>query len=310
MRQRLGQLYLVGAFFLAGSSVVAGKFLSGKLGIFTITAISLSLALLPLLAAEHQGLTAKLKHMSWRSYLLFLFQATCGIFLFRVFLLKGLNYTSATEAGILTGATPALTALMAWLFLQEVMDGLGILSIAATATGIMLIQGWLLSGEGLRLEHLLGNALVLGAALCESTFNVLSRLGNIKLHLHANKGINPIQQTMIVTGIALLLCLPPAYSEHSAAQLISLGYCEWFALLWYGLVVTALGYVLWYAGIERCDASTAAAFSGMMPFTSLILSLLLLGERPALHQLLGGVLIVLAMMLTSKKTNSNRTTLG
>ncbi len=301
MRHWIGRLYLLGAFFLAGSSVVTAKYLSGKLGIFTITAISLFLALLPLLVLERRGLINKLKKLSLRSYLLFLFQAACGIFLFRVFLLKGVNLTSAGEAGILTGATPSLTALMAWLFLKEAMDGIRMLSIATTAAGIILIQGWPLSGEGLYLEHLLGNALILCAAMCESTFNVLSRLGNIKVDLNIDGVTDPLQQTTIVIGMALLLCLLPAYGEYPALHLLSLGNREWLALLWYGLAVTALGYIFWYAGIKRCDASTAAAFSGMMPFTALILSVALLGERPAFLQWLGGSLIIFAMILTNLK---------
>ncbi|WP_242975783.1 EamA family transporter [Desulfosporosinus sp. FKB] len=43
----------------------------------------------------------------------------CGIFLFRMFLLRGLDYTSAGEAGILAGATPAITALLAMMALKE-----------------------------------------------------------------------------------------------------------------------------------------------------------------------------------------------
>lgn len=301
MQRWLGRLYLAGAFFMAGSSVVAGRFLSGKLGIFSITAISLFLALLPLLAINGQNLLSTLPCLSPDRYFSLLIQATCGIFLFRVFLLKALNYTSAGEAGILTGASPALTALMAGLFLKEAMYKARVLSIASTVAGIMLIQGWLTPGQELSQEHLWGNMMVLAAACCESTFNVLSRYSQVRVQLNSAEEINSIQQTVIVTGIALLLCLLPAYNEHPAALLTSLGYREWLALSWYGLAVTALGYILWYAGIKRCEASSAAAFSGLMPFTSLLLSSLLLGENAGLQQWLGGAMVVLGMILANLK---------
>ena len=39
-----GKLFLIGAFTLAGTSVVAARFLSDKIGVFTIAAGSLLLA--------------------------------------------------------------------------------------------------------------------------------------------------------------------------------------------------------------------------------------------------------------------------
>ncbi|EFU41064.1 hypothetical protein PVOR_15584 [Paenibacillus vortex V453] len=44
---------------------------------------------------------------------------------------------------------------------------------------------------------------------------------------------------------------------------------EWLALVWYVPIVTALAFIWWYAGIKRCQVATAAAFSGMMPFTAI-----------------------------------------
>ncbi|EGW40222.1 putative membrane protein [Desulfosporosinus sp. OT] len=67
--------------------------------------------------------------------------------------------------------------------------------------------------------------------------------------------------------------------------------------MWYGLFVTALAFVFWYAGIKRCGAFTAAAFSGMMPFTSMLLSVIILGEHPGWQQWLGGILVIFGMVL-------------
>jgi len=79
------------------------------------------------------------------------------------------------------------------------------------------------------------------------------------------------------------------------------------ALLWYGLFVTALGFIFWYAGIKRCGAFTAAAFSGMMPFTSMLLSIILLSEHPGWQQWSGGILIIAGTTLIGSGNASSNT---
>ncbi|WP_459928006.1 DMT family transporter [Desulfosporosinus burensis] len=297
MERFKGMIYLMGAFTLAGTSVIAARFVSGHLGTFTITATSLLLAILALLPLCRSNLRKTLQQMSARDWVTLLLQATFGIFLFRMFLLQGLLYTSSGEAGVLTGATPAATALFARFLLKEPLYKKSLFGIFSTIIGILLLQGILLPGNALTMNHVIGNILVLCAAVCESLFNILSRISSLRIVAARSLPINPIVQTILVSGIALLLCLIPSLFEHPVLSLMSLGIKEWLALGWYGLFVTALAFIFWYAGIKRCTAYTAAAFSGMMPLTSLVLSVLILGERVALHQWSGGLLVVLGMLL-------------
>ena len=235
--------------------------------------------------------------MEGKDWFLVILQALCGIFLFRMFLLQGLLHTSTGEAGILTGATPAVTALLARAALKEPVNRKSILGIACTILGILLIQGILLPGSIFTLGHFVGNMLVLCAAASESLFNVISRVNSLRTVSLNKQPINPLVQTTLVSGIALFLCLIPALFEQPVQSLVSLGIKEWLALAWYGLFVTALAFIFWYAGIKRCPAYTAAAFSGMMPFTSLILSVIVLREHAGLQQWSGGLLVVLGMLL-------------
>lgn len=292
-----GKLYLICAFSLAGTSVISARFVTGKLGTFTITAVSLFFALVFLVPLCRKQVVRYLRLMSLSNLLFLSLQALCGIFLFRMFLLWGLHYTSAGEAGILTGATPAITALLAMIVLREPVSGRKLAGILCTVGGILIIQGVLTPGKGLSLEHIGGNLLVLCAAACESAFNTLSRISAVKAAADLTEPASPLAQTAIVSAIALILCLIPASFEHPLKELAGIGIMEWTALLWYGVFVTALAFICWYSGIKRCGAFTAAAFSGMMPFTSMLLSIVVLGERIGCQQWLGGFLIILGMIL-------------
>ena len=291
-----GKLYLICAFSLAGTSVISARFVTGRLGTFTITAVSLFFALVFLVPLCRKQLVRYLRVMSLRNFLFLSLQALCGIFLFRMFLLWDLHYTGAGEAGILTGATPAITALLAMIVLREPVSGRKLAGILCTVGGILIIQGVLTPGKGLSLEHIGGNLLILCAAACESAFNTLSRISADKA-ADLKEPASPIAQTAIVSAISLILCLIPAAFEHPLKELAGIGMMEWTALLWYGVFVTALAFICWYSGIKRCGALTAAAFSGMMSFTSMLLATAVLGESAGCQQWLGGFFVILGMIL-------------
>lgn len=298
-----GPFYLFCAFTLAGTSVIAARFVSGQLGVFTITAASLFFAilcLLPLCGHKSMDIVRCLRPGDW---LMLFLQALFGIFLFRLFFLHGLLRTSAGEAGILTGATPAVTALLARVVLKEPFTPRSFAGLLSTIGGILLLQGILLPGGEFAMEHFRGNLLVLCAAVSESLFNIFSRLNSLKAASRRKQPLNPVVQTVLVSAMALFLCLIPAQFEEPVLSLLALENKQWLALAWYGVFVTALAFICWYAGIKRSTAQAAAAFSGMMPFTSLILSVIILGEYAGWQQWSGGALVIMGIVLIGARTS-------
>ncbi len=296
-----GCIYLFCAFTLAGTSVIAAHFLSPYLGTFTITAVSLFFAVAFLMTICRKKLLIFIKQLSMGEWALIVVQALFGIFLFRLFLLQGLLNTTSGEAGILTGATPAFTAIFAWLVLKETLNKEGISGIVLTVAGVLLIQGILLPGNKFKTDHLIGNLLVLCAAMSEAIFNIFSRVNSLKTKDSKKEAIDPVIQTALVSALAFIFCIVPSLFEHPASHLASIGLTQWLALVWYGVVVTALAFIFWYAGIKRCKASVAAAFSGMMPFSSLLLSVLILHENTGWQQWLGGLFVIGGLYFIGKQ---------
>jgi drug/metabolite transporter (DMT)-like permease len=297
---KLGKLYLTGAFALAGTSVVSARFVSGKLGVFTIAAMSMAFALVLLIPLCAKKLRSTLMAITLRQLARVMLEAFFGMFLFRFLLLNGVARTTALEAGILTGATPAITAFLAWTFLREKVGISAVFGIVATVAGGLLVQGIAKTGVGFSSVHLIGNLLVVGAAASESVFNIICRSSAVQ-KAAAGTPLDPLVQTTLVTAFALLYCLIPAAFEQPFSRLAHIGLTEWTALIWYGLFVTALAYLCWYAGIKRSGAFTAAAFSGLMPLTSMLLSVLLLRETTDVFQWIGGACVITGMMLVGAK---------
>lgn len=294
-----GKIYLMLGFSLAGTSVITGYILSKSLKSFTITAVSLSILLL-CLSPFYFGKTLKtvsiLQKSDWKMLIL---QAVFGIFLFRVFLLLGVGLTTTAEAGILTGITPALTSLLAFFFLKERFSSMTALGIFCTVFGIIMLQGINLFSVKFSLDHFLGNMLIMCAAASESAFNVLSRKHKSSSD-YTSFSIDPMVQTLLVSSIAFILSFPLALWEHPFSTLQMIGLKEWLTLAWYGLIVTALAFFLFYQGVKHCSAYTTAAFSGMIPLVSMLLTFFFLKEEIAYTQWIGGLLIISGMLLISK----------
>lgn len=301
---------MVCAFSLAGTSVIAARFMSDKLGVFTITAASLFFSLLLLVPLCWKRLAESVRTLSLTDWRPIIFQGFFGIFLFRMFLLYGLEYTSSGEAGIITGATPAFTVFLAVFLLKEKVNRTAVIGIVSTVAGILLIQKvpYLGTLSAFATEHFKGNLMVLAAAICESLFNISSRRAAVKATVLQRKQVHPMVQTTLVAAAAWLLCLVPAQFEDPVTSLAAIGWVEWTALVWYGPIVTALAFMAVFAGIKLCSASTAAAVSGMMPFTALLLSVFVLGEKAGWQQWFGGALVILGMALIGRQKQAQEKT--
>ena len=300
MKKWEGQLFLFFAFSLAGTGVIFARLASGRLGPFTIGAAGLFFALLLLIPLSGKRLTEGIRTLTGKGLFFLVTQALFGIFLFRLFLLLGLAQTSSMEAGIITGATPAITAVLAALVLKEKVGAARLWGIGCTVAGILFLQGeW--GTQGLSLTHLGGNLLVLMSAACESVFNILSRVYAIQAGQKGGKALPPLVQTTLVSLFAFILCLIPALFEKPFQRLGQANPTEWTALVCYGVFVTALAFIFWYAGIKRSSAFTAAAYSGMMPLTSMLLSVGILGEKAGWQEVLGGLLVISGMLIIGMK---------
>lgn len=306
MKKVKGKIYLLLAFSLAGTSVITGSLLLENLKSFTITAVSLGIVLLcfsPFYGKKTIQTMSLLKRSDWHMLIL---QAVFGIFFFRMFLLFGVRLTSTLEAGMLTGSTPAITSVMAFFILKERFSGWTGIGIACTVSGIILLQGVNLYDAAFSIGHIGGNLLILFATASEATFNIISRRHRVNQQQDTHVQIHPMVQTLLVSAMAFGLSIIPALTEEPFSALQMAGAKEWLALLWYGLMVTALAFVFFYEGVKRCDAYTTAAFSGMVPLTAMLLSLFLLHEPIGYLQWAGGLLIIISMLLIGKSQSPKR----
>lgn len=275
-----GYLCLSLAMTLVGSTVIASKIIAAALPPLTATALRLAVALPIFLALMRLTGTAWPKPEG-RDRILLLVQAAAGSVGYTAFLIIGLKWTSATEAGIVIGTLPVVAAAVSVLILGERPARSLLLAVALAGAGVLLITFRPGGGGG----SLAGNLLVLGAVLCESLFILLSK--------RLRTAVSPLALSTAMTALGLAVAIVPAALEQPwTAPLTgaSLG-----AVFYYALVPTFAGFLLWYRGLSRVSGTEASLFTAVAPISAVLSAAVFLGEPVGPREIIGIALVVAAI---------------
>ncbi|WZB73536.1 DMT family transporter [Achromobacter insuavis] len=281
-----GYCCLAAAMALVGSTVVASKIIAAGLPPFSATALRFALAL-PCFALLWKLTGARLPRLGWRDWLLLAAQAIAGSVGYTTLLIAGLQRTSAVDGGVILGTLPLVSAGIAIALLGERPGKATLLAIAVAAAGV-----WLMTRSGVAQDGgtLPGNALVLGAVLCEGLF--------ILLHKRLRAPVPPLALSTLMVAIGLAVCLPAALAEAPWTRPVPVD--ALLAVAYYALVPTVGGFVLWYAGAERVSGSDAALFTAIAPVSAVLLAALLLGEALSASQLTGMACVLGAVLVLAR----------
>ena len=141
-------------------------------------------------------------------YIVLFVQSATGIFLYNVFLFYGLRYTSGIEAGIILSLTPIFAAIVAFILLKERVSHKRWGGIMLAVFGVVLINLNSFAGHGViqySFLRILGNIMIVGAALSEGIFGVTAKYNRAKLSAY--------QICLVVTTISFILFLPLSIYE-------------------------------------------------------------------------------------------------
>lgn len=224
-----------------------------------------------------------------------------GNFLFSICMLYGVSMTTAVSAGVIMAAIPAVVALMSWVFLKEKISGRTWLAVACSALGIGLLAlsksehsahgPSALSGDLNQDNHLLGNALVFAAVLCEAAYAVIAK----KL----TGALTPRRITALINlwGFALMTPLGAYVAWSFDFGAVTAG--SWLLLLFYSLAASVWTVWLWMSGLKNVPASRAGVFTVMLPISAAVVGVLVLGEPLGGLQMVAFGIALLSVVLAT-----------
>ena len=97
---------------------------------------------------------------------------------------------------------------------------------------------------------------------------------------------------MAVFAAPQLLVMSLIFEQGQMTAVREADWADWAACIYLGLVMTALGYGLWYTLIRRHPVSLVAPFLLLLPIFSAIGGVGFLGEQLSLRVLLGGAIVI------------------
>lgn len=278
-----GYACLSAAMVLVGSTVVASKIIGAGMPPFTATALRFAMAL-PCFALLMAVTGARLPRLCLRDGLLLVAQAIAGSVGYTTLLIAGLQRASAVDGGIILGTLPLVSAAIAMLLLRERPGRATLAAIALAAIGVWLMARG--GGDADAPQSWLGNALILGAVICEGLFILLNRRLRVP--------VPPLALSTLMTGFGLAFSVLASMSE--APWSLSFSSDAVLAVGYYALVPTVGGFLLWYAGSARVAGAEAALFTALAPASAVLLAATVLGETVTPAQA-AGMACVLAGVL-------------
>lgn len=244
-----------------------------------------SLLLVPL-ALARGGLSRLPRPAPWKTLLL---MAIAGVTLYYILFNLALAYTSASQTALIQSAFPAIVAVMAVVWLRERVTRQRVAGIGLAIVGVVLIVAT--QADATARDPLLGNALAFASVLSWSTYTILAkRVSNA----------DPIAVTAVITLIGTVMLVPVALIENADVSLSAIPRDGWLAIIYLGGLASAAGYLLYSRALRDIDASLVGAFINLSPVIGVVSGVLVLGEALTTTAILGGMLVLAGVWLSSR----------
>jgi drug/metabolite transporter (DMT)-like permease len=200
----------------------------------------------------------------------------------------GFTYAPAAHGGVfLNGALPAMTLVLAWLWLKERPR---LQQITGT---VLIIIGALMAAieasEAAASEAWIGDLLFLTAGLSFSGYLIINRLWNVTIPL-------VLLSLSVVSGFIYIpvwyIFLPSAMVEAAHSQIL-------LQAAYQGLLPNLVGLGLISIAVRHAGASATAAVISAVPGLGAILGLVLLGEILGPMTWVGIFIVTIGILLTT-----------
>lgn len=196
-----------------------------------------------------------------------------------------LTRLDAGLAVLLVYIAPVLVAIAAVLFGREQLSRAQVAAVVVAVCGTALVA----TGGGVGKVDGLGMAFAFGCAVAFTAYMLLS---------HAVVGrVNPVAlSASVCTGCALSFLTAAGASGHLPIHTTGKG---WLLIGALALFSTVIAVTTLAAGTARVGPSTATILATFEPVVATILAVVVLGERLAALQVVGGLLVLASALIVS-----------
>lgn len=230
----------------------------------------------------------------WR-YLLFM--GLIGGAVFGTLQYAGLQFTTATNGGLIGAMSPLLISLAGAALFGDRLSWRQWAGLALSLSGAVAIvaKGDLGNLAALRLN--IGDLMILATLVAWAVYSAMLRL---KPAMHWTSF------TLVVFAVALAGNVPVAVIEHLSGKPLQPTWPTVIAILYTGLASSAVGFIAWNRGVEIVGSQRAGVFLNLIPVLSVGLAFLLLGERLEVYHAVACLLVFGGLALALSRLREKR----
>jgi drug/metabolite transporter (DMT)-like permease len=225
-----------------------------------------------------------------------------GRFLLGLMLMGGIGYVgqsfcyftaltmaSAGLVAILLYLYPAIVVILSSLLFKERITGLKVSALILALTGTVLTIG--LGGGG----SLLGIALAMTAPLIYSAYILAGSKITKEVEILSSSTVVMISASFVFGALI-------AVKGLNVPQTLM----GWGGVLAIALISTVIAIIAFFAGLKRVGPTNASMLSTFEPVTTVVLAAIVFGEEIGFMRVVGGVLILMAVILLAKSEFRNK----
>lgn len=273
---------------LYGGNVISAKVIAGQIPPFTLSALRGLLGLVILVPLAWPKFK-KAPKPSQRDLLKLCLLGFLGISVPYVTIMLGMEHSSATNASIIFATNPALTNGLAVLIYKVRLSKYEMLGIVASFLGLLIVftQG--------SLAHLFS------FSLSFSDLFLLVNVVSVAIFNIIGQSVMEKFSSLVSSVYALIfgtILLIPLATRELAASGLHLSWLAWLIVIYMGCLVTGVAFFFNLEGINQVGSGKASIFSNLQQVFSILLGVILLGERLALYHWIGIALVVSGIILS------------
>ena len=209
--------------------------------------------------------------------------------------LFGLRFIGAAAAGVIIGASPAITALLSSLLVRDIPFKTVAAGCTVSFVGVALVSG-VGGGAPSGDNPWLGGLLILLGLVSWALYSIGGR--------EVMERLSPLTVNWTTLFFSLLLQLPLLWTDQKLLQsgIAVVPLSGWVALLYLIVFATALGQQAWLYGVQGVGPSRAGVFVNLIPVSALLLSAWVLGDVIGAREVVGIMLILAGVWLVGQQS--------
>jgi drug/metabolite transporter (DMT)-like permease len=283
------------AFFWSGNFIV-GKFAT----LYEVPPLTLNffrwlIIWIILIPFTLRDILKNIKVIKRKFYSIILMSIT-SISVFNSVVYYSLNFTQVLNGALMISIIPVLIVFISFIFKTEKINFSQIFGLVLSIAGVIIIITRLDFGKLINLNLNKGDLWLLVAMFSWAIYSTM-------LRTHKT-GLKYLSFISVIVSIGLIFLFPQFLFEFYNHQVIRFN-IPVFLITTYVVLFAGLGaYIFWNKAVVIVGPNKAGIFLHLMPVFSSFMAIFLLNEKLMSFHIIGAIIIIIGIYLSSKKTLS------